>query len=140
MLIDRIKADRLAAMKARDELKKNLLGTLYAAAAKDDKTPDDAAVIKAVRSFLKSVEETIGLLEAKGLDAGSQRREAAILAGYLPRKLSETELRASIEELVAALPERSPRAMGTVMAALKERHADALDSKAASLLVRGALS
>jgi hypothetical protein len=38
MLIETIKADRLQAMKAKDELKKNLLGTLYAAAAKETKT------------------------------------------------------------------------------------------------------
>ena len=140
MLIDQIKADRLVAMKARDDLKKNLLGTLYAAAAKDTKSPDDAAVIKAVRSFLKSLEETIGLLEAKGLDTDVQRQEAAILVDYLPQTLSETELRASIGELVAALPERSPKAMGQVMAALKARHGDTLDSKAASALVRAALA
>ena len=48
MLIDQIKADRLAAMKARDELKKNLLGTLFAAATKDGKAPDDATVLRTI--------------------------------------------------------------------------------------------
>ncbi len=72
MLIDRIKEDRLLALKARDELKKNLLGTLVAAATKDGKTPDDAAVLKTIRSFLKSLDETAGLLEARGLDTGVQ--------------------------------------------------------------------
>ena len=73
-------------------------------------------------------------------DAGAQRAELAILAGYLPRALSEAELRASIEAIVAELPDRSPKAMGQVMAALKERHGDALDSRAASALVRSALT
>ena len=77
MLIERIKADRLAAMKSRDELKKNLLSTLVAAATKDSKAPDDAAVVKTLRSFLKSLEETIVLLEGKRLDAAQQRTEAA---------------------------------------------------------------
>jgi uncharacterized protein len=140
MLIERIKADRLAAMKSRDELKKNLLSTLVAAATKDSKAPDDAAVAKTLRSFLKSLEETIGLLQRKGLDAGQQRAEADILQGYLPQTLSELALRVSIDEVVAGLPDRSPRAMGQVMAALKERHGDALDSRAASALVRAALS
>jgi len=140
MLIDTIKADRLAAMKARDDLRKNLLGTLAAAAAKEAKTPDDAAVVKTIRSFLKSVEETIGLLEAKGLNAGPQRAERAILEGYLPQALSEAELRASIEAIVAGLPERSPKAMGQVMAALRQRHGDALDGRAASALAKAALS
>jgi uncharacterized protein len=140
MLIERIKADRLAAMKSRDELKKNLLSTLVAAATKDSKAPDDAAVAKTLRSFLKSLEETTGLLEGKGLDAGQQRAEAAILQDYLPQPLSELALRVSIDEVVAGLPDRSPKAMGQVMAALKERHGDALDSRAASALVRAALS
>ena len=139
MLIETLKADRLAAMKARDELKKNLLGTLLAAATKETKTPDDATVTKAIRSFLKSLDETIGLLEGKGLDAGPQRAEKAILEGYLPRMLPEAELQASIAAIVAGLPERSPKAMGQVMAALKARHGDAFDARAASGLVKAAL-
>lgn len=140
MLIDTIKADRLQAMKAKDELKKNLLGTLYAAATKDAKAPDDAAVIKTVRSFVKAGEETIALVEARGLDASPQRAERAILEAYLPRLLSEPELRASIAAIVAALSEPSPKAMGQVMAALKARHGDMLDSRAASALVKTALA
>ena len=139
MLIDRIKADRLEAMKARDELRKNLLGTLFAAATKETKTPDDATVTKSIRAFVKSLDETILLLRDRGLEAEQQRAERAILETYLPRALGEEELRASIAELVAALPERSPKAMGQVMAALKERHGEALDSRAASALVRAAL-
>jgi uncharacterized protein YqeY len=139
MLIERIRADRLAAMKARDELRKNLLGTLVAAATKDAKVPDDAAVTRTIRSFLKSLEETIALLESKGQDAGPQRAERAILEAYLPRALTQAELAASVQEIVAGLPERSPKAMGQVMAALKARHGDALDARAASALVKAAL-
>jgi uncharacterized protein YqeY len=139
MLIETLKADRLVAMKARDELKKNLLGTLLAAATKETKAPDDAAVARTIRSFLKSLDETIQLLAGKGLDAGPQRAEKAILEGYLPRMLPEAELRASIAAIVAGLPERSPKAMGQVMAALKARHGDAFDARAASGLVKAAL-
>ena len=139
MLIERIRADRLAAMKARDELRKNLLGTLVAAATKDAKVPDDAAVTRTIRSFLKSLEETIALLESKGQDAGPARAERAILEAYLPRALTQAELAASVQEIVAGLPERSPKAMGQVMAALKARHGDALDARAASALVKAAL-
>ena len=140
MLIETIRDDRLQAMKTRDELKKNLLGTLYAAATKETKTPDDAVVLKTIRSFLKSIEETVGLLEGRGLDASEQRAEKAILEGYLPKTLPEAELRASVEEIAARLPERSPRAMGQVMAALKAKHEEALESRSASALVKLALS
>lgn len=140
MLIDRIREDRVLAMKARDETRKNLLGTLFAAATKDNRTPDDAAVVRTIRSFTKSLEETVSLVESRGGDAAAQRAELAILADYLPRALSEAELRASIQTIVADLPDRSPKAMGQVMTALKERHGDALDSRAASALVRAALT
>ena len=139
MLLDRIRADRLAAMKARDELKRNLLGTLLAAATKDAKAPGDAEVARTIRAFLKSLDETAGLLEARGMDAGPQRAERAILEAYLPRALPEDELRASVDEVVAGLPERSPKTMGQVMATLKTRHGEALDAKRASALVKAAL-
>jgi uncharacterized protein YqeY len=140
MLIERIKADRLQAMKARDELRKNLLGTLVAAASKDAKAPDDAAVVRAIRAFLKSLQETRALLEGRGLDAGRQKAEAAILEAYLPQVLDEAALRASIAAILAELPERSPRAMGEVMARLKARHGEALDARRAAALVKAALS
>ncbi len=140
MLIDRIREDRLLAMKARDDARKNLLGTLFAAATKDNKQPDDASVVRTIRSFVKSLEETVSLVESRGGNAGAQRAELAILAGYLPQTLSEAELLASIDAIMAELPDRSPKAMGQVMAALKERHGDALDSRAASALVRSALA
>jgi uncharacterized protein YqeY len=139
MLIERIKDDRLQAMKARDELKKNLLGTLYAAATKEGKTPADASVLKTIRAFVKSLDETATLLRERGLDATQQQTERVILGAYLPRALSEEELRTSIAEIVAGLPDRSPKAMGQIMAALKSRHGEALDGKAASGLVRAAL-
>lgn len=137
MLIDQLKADRLTAMKARDEVAKNLLGTLIAAAGKDAKTPDDDTVVRTIRAFLKSVEETIGHLA--GRDTAVQEREKAILEAYLPVMLDEAQTRAAVEAAVAHLPERSPRQMGQVMAALKERHGSAIDLKLASPMVKSAL-
>jgi hypothetical protein len=138
MLIDTIRTDRLAAMKARDELRKDLLGTLFAAAAKDSKTPDDATVIRSIRAFVKSLDETITALRDR--DTSKQRREKEILEAYLPQTLSAEVLEASVAEIVAGLPERSPKAMGQVMAQLKARHGDAVDMKLASGLVKAALA
>jgi hypothetical protein len=137
MLLEKIRNDRLAAMKARDDLRKNLLGTLIAAATRETKAPDDATVVRTIRSFLKSLDETIAAL--KGRDTSQQQQEKAILEAYLPQMLSPSELEASVNEIVASLPERSPRAMGQVMAELKARHGERVDMKAASALVKAAL-
>ena len=121
MLIETIKADRLAAMKSRDELRKNLLGTLVAAATKDTKAPDDATVAKTaalVPEIARGDDRP-----ARGPRAWMRRSsgpERAILEAICRRRCREQTLRASIEEIVAALPERSPKAMGQVMAALKD--------------------
>jgi hypothetical protein len=140
MLLERLKADRLAAMKARDARRRDLLGTLIAAATKERKDPDDAEVLRSVRGFLKSLDETIGLLKGKATDATAQEEERAILQGYLPATLDEAQLDASIEAIIAGLPERSPKAMGQVMATLKARHGEALDARAASARVKAALA
>ncbi|HMR31755.1 MAG TPA: GatB/YqeY domain-containing protein [Geminicoccaceae bacterium] len=137
MLIDTIRADRLVAMKERDELKRDLLGTLFAAATKDSKTPDDATVVRSIRAFVKSLDETIAALKER--DSSRQQREKAILEAYLPRTIPPETLQASIAEIVAGLPERSPKAMGQVMAELKARHGEAVDMKQASGLVKAAL-
>ena len=137
MLIDTVRTDRLAAMKQRDDLKKDLLGTLFAAATKDSKTPDDAGVLRTIRAVVKSLDETIAAL--KDRDSSRQQREKAILEAYLPQTLAGDALAASIAEIVAALPERSPRAMGQVMAELKARHGEVVDMKLASGLVKAAL-
>ena len=138
-LLERLKADRLAAMKAREMRKRDLLGTVIAAAAKDTKEPGDALVTKTLRGFMKSLDETIALLAKAGKDSGPQAAEKALLEPYLPRALDEATLRAEIAAVVADLPEPSPRAMGQVMAALKARHGEAFDARAASGLVRAAL-
>jgi uncharacterized protein YqeY len=138
MLIDTIRADRLEAMKARDELRKNLLGTLFAAATKDTKTPDDGTVVRSIRAFVKSLDETITLLGDR--DSSAQRREKELLEAYLPRGVDAATMNADIAAIVAALPERSPKQMGAVMAALKAKHGAALDMKAASEAVKAALA
>lgn len=136
-LIETIRTDRLAALKERDELRKNLLGTLEAAATRETKTPDDATVQRTIRTFLKALDETIAALGTR--DSSAQQRERALLQAYLPATLDEPALRASVAEIVAGLPERSPRALGQVMTALKQRHGAALDMQQASAIARAAL-
>jgi uncharacterized protein YqeY len=138
MLFDRLKNDRLQAMKARDDAARNLLGTLIAAASKDSKSPDDETVVHTIRAFLKSVDETIGHLA--GRDTTVQQREKAILESYLPSMLDGADTRSAVEGIVAELPERSPKQMGKVMAELKARHGAAVDLKLANPIVKELLS
>lgn len=144
-LMGRLHTEMTAARRGTDEVAKSLLVTLYAEAGrvgKDDgnRESTDGEVIQTVRKFLKNVDETVGKLEAMGRDASQFKREGEILRTYLPAQLSEDELKAEIGTIVAGLPDRSPKAMGQVMAALKQKHGANYDGKLASALVKQALA
>lgn len=139
-LVERLRADRIAAIKGRRELERNLLGTLLAAATREAKAPDDAAVVRTMRSFLKANHETATALDAAGQDGTAVLAERALLERYLPSAVGEAELEAAVAEIVAGLPERSPKLIGRVMAELRERYGEALDARLASDVTRRALS
>lgn len=139
-LVERLQGDRIAAIKGRRELERNLLGTLLAAATREAKQPGDAAVVRTVRSFLKANLETATALDAAGKDTGAVLAERALLERYLPTAVGEAELEAAVAGIVDGLPERSPKLIGRVMAELRERYGEALDSKLASSLARRGLS
>ena len=86
------------------------------------------------------------LLVLYPLDRPAVPREACIsfyheiLESLLPKQLSEEELEKVIVEIVAALPDKSPRQMGAVMAELKKKYDGQFDGKTASGLVKKALS
>ena len=139
-LYERIKADRIAAMKGGRAAEKDLLGTLAAAAARESKAPDDATVVRTVRAFLKSNAETVAALAGRGQSTAVPEAEALILRRYLPAELDRAALEGAVEAIIAGLDDRSPKAMGKVMAELRARHGDAVDMKEANALVRAKLA
>lgn len=76
--------------------------------------------------------------------AEKELSEAALLAGYLPRQLTEAEIAAIVDEEVAAATatlgdKPTMRQMGLVMKAVTPRIAGRGDGKTAAALVRAAL-
>ena len=144
MLLEKIKEQALAARKAKDSLRATLLVTLGAEAAREGKDkgnrePTDAEVVEVVRKFLKGVRDTLTLLP-EGVAKSQAQQEEAILLEFLPTQVTGDALRAHVQELVNALPEKSPKAMGAVMGALRSRLAGNYDGKEAKELVQQALS
>lgn len=144
MLLEKIKNDALEARKARDADKAALLTTLYADSArvgKDDGNREtrDEEVVRMVRKFLTGVEETLAKVTQPDARARAER-EKAILEGYLPSQVTGDALRAVIADIVAGLAERTPKQMGAVMKALKDKLPGAYDGNEASALVKAALA
>jgi hypothetical protein len=145
MLLAELRKMMMKAKLEKDTVKGNLLSTLVAEAVmvgKNDgnRETTDAETIAMIKKFLKNVNETLALMEEMGKDKTESLREKEILESLLPKQLDEAELEKVIVEIVAALPEKSPRQMGAVMAELKKKYDGQFDGKTASGLVKKALS
>lgn len=144
MLLEQLQEQALAARKAKDSVRATLLVTLSAEAArpgKDDgnRVSTDEEVRAVVRKFLKGVSDTLAVVPP-GAAYDLACAERTILQEFLPQQVSGAALEQVVLELVAALPEKSPKAMGSVMGQLKARLAGAYDGKEAKDLVQKALA
>lgn len=144
MLIEQIREQSLQARRAKDTVRATLLVTLYAEAARVGKdagnrdTTDEEAQ-RVVRKFLKGVEESLAVLKDEPARQVALA-EKAILESLLPQRVTGEQLQAVVQDIVAALPEKSPKQMGAVMRTLKERLAGAYDGAEATTLVKQALA
>lgn len=155
-LLDALKADQLAARKAGDRLKADLLTTLIGEATQITTEEfkrgvtevTDEKVAATVAKFLKNTKLTLENLtsertrlgEAGGDGAKVDERtkaaetELAILASYSPKQMTEAELRAAIDDFRAKNPDAN---VGSIMAHLKTSFGGQYDGKTASALARG---
>jgi len=123
-LTDQIKTRMRAAMQARDEVTRNILGLalgeIQTAEARTNRSLDDAEVTAVVRKLLKSNEETLGLT-AQEEKAAALRQENAVLASLLPKSMSEGEIAAALAPVAEAMraARNDGQAMGIAMKHLK---------------------
>jgi len=131
-LVDKIKEEFQKAMMARDEIKISTLRMLRAAIHNLEidlrakkKEIDDEAVLEVVAREIKKRKEAIEAF-VKGLRqdlADKEKKELAILSSYLPKQLSDNELRAivqnKIKEIGATTPADFGKVMGLVMKEVK---------------------
>lgn len=105
MLKEKINADYMAAFKARDTEKKNLLSVIKGGIELGEKIlmvenmPDDK-VLEVLTQAAKASRETISKLE-EGALKDFAKRELAIIESYLPKQLSEEEVTKKIDEFIA---------------------------------------
>lgn len=138
MLLEKIKADQLAARKNKEALKATLLTTLFSEAQMKGKNAGrettDEETIQVIQKFLKGINETITYLQ-KGLDGGLLATvvgEKEILEAYLPKMATEDEIKSE----VAALKAAGAANIGAIMKGLKDKFGSALDGKLASQLAK----
>jgi uncharacterized protein YqeY len=141
-----LRADIVAAMKARDTATATALRTMDAAiqrAAMDGNKPiDEALVVTTLRKAVKNLSDARAEFEKGGRTdlVAANNAEIAILEKYLPKGLDPAKLDALITETIAATGAQSKKEMGKVIGALKQRPEAALiDFGAVSKIIQAKL-
>lgn len=145
-LKNRINEDMKSAMKAREAERLGAIRLLLAAIKQKEvderKELDDAAVLAVIDKMLKQRRDSIAQFEQAGRRdlADKEKFEVAVLQGYMPQALSDSELEAAVTEAIAAAGAQGPQDMGKVMGLLKPRLAGRADMGKVSALVKARLS
>ena len=98
----------------------------------------DAEIQTLLQGMVKQRRESIELYAKGGRQelADQEREEIAVIERFLPQQLGEAEMETAIRAAIAATGAAGPKDMGKVMAALKERHAGAMDFSKVSPVVK----
>jgi uncharacterized protein YqeY len=122
----KLKDDLTAAIRARDELRSSTLRLTLTAITKEEvagtsaRELSDDEVQKVIAREAKKRREAAEAFEkgSRPAQAERERAEGEVLAEYLPKQLSDEELKAIVAQAVqeaAAAGAEGPRAMGAVM-------------------------
>jgi uncharacterized protein YqeY len=132
-LKDQISRDFLEAFKAKETVRKQLLGTIKGEIQTMEKKENavemnDEEVIKLLTKFNKSLTQTMELSPSEDTEL-----ELKIVSSYLPQLMSEDEIRSKVNELITS----GATNMGLIM---KEFSTLPCDRKVVSQIVREALA
>ncbi len=148
-LKDRISDDIKTAMKARDKvrletvrsIKKVILEkeTLVRPSGQDALTPDQE--LEVLTQLAKQRKDSVEQYTKAGRDAlaTQEAQELAIIEEYLPQQLSEAEVEAVIDDLMAKTGATSPKDMGKVMGPAMQQLKGRADGGKVQALVKAKL-
>jgi len=138
MIREKFSGDLKAAIKAEDATRISTLRLICAAikdrdlSSKSDEGGDgvpESEVLGILAQMIKQRESSAEAYDAAGqLDMAEQERaEIGIIRSYLPRQLSDKEVRSAIAAAIEDTGAASIRDMGKVMAHLKAHHMGRMD-------------
>jgi len=136
-LLKQIKADQVAARKAKDKNKAVILTTLLGEASPGgNNVVTDEKVQAVIKKFLKNLHDVIGYTANPEIQ-DRMKYEISVLTEYLPAQLSDEQLRTAVREALASLNDvEGNRKVGMVMKQLKEKYDGQYDGKTASSIVK----
>ena len=138
--------DMKEAMKAKEKERLAVIRMVRGAVRQqeiDGKTElDDEAVIAVISKEVKMRKDSIVDFQKGGRDdlVAQNEAEIAFLMPYLPKQLTEDEVRELVKEAVEKTGASSPKDMGKVMGALMPKVKGRADGKMVNQLVKEALN
>ena len=139
---DRLRAETNAALKAQDKPRLSALRLISAALQQSDIVAKaaipDTDIPAVLQRMIKQRRESLAIFEKAGRKEQAQQEatEITVIEEFLPKQMSEAETKEVITAVVKEVGAASPKEMGKVMAALKERYAGRMDFGKASALVK----
>lgn len=132
------------AMKARDKVRLETLRNIKKVILEAKTRPgagdqvDDAECIQIIRKLAKQGKESAEIYQQQGrADLYEQEAaQVAVLDGFLPKQMSNEELTAALQEIIASVGAASPQDMGKVMGVATKKLAGLADGKAISEKVK----
>ena len=102
----------------------------------------DSDLLSVLQKMIKQRQESLELYEKGGRPelAAQEREEIAIITAYLPKQMSDDEMKSAIAAAITETGAAGMKDMGKVIGALKAKFAGQMDFAKASGLVKAQLS
>ena len=144
-ILQDIKDASLAARKARESAKALSLTTLYSEAfmiGKNDggRETTDAETIAVVKKFIKNIDESLAALSEGDVRVVILSHERLVFNDFLPKQLSEADIRAGLTKLKIDLNLSVPKDMGPLLREFKTRYEGTYDGAVASKIAKEILA
>ncbi len=148
-LRERFTADLKDAMKAGDKAKVSTLRLITSALkdkdiearglGKGETTADELLAL--LQKMIKQRQESIAIYDANGRPelADGERAEVEVISAYLPKQMSEAEVKAAIDAAIAETGASAVKDMGKVIGVLRANYAGQMDFGKVSPMVKAAL-
>ncbi|MBD8512668.1 GatB/YqeY domain-containing protein [Photobacterium sp. WH77] len=144
-LIESIKNEQKAAMKAKDKARLGAIRLVLAAIKQrevDEKiTLTDDDIVAVLTKMVKQRRDSVAQYEAAGRQdlADVEHAEIAVLEEFMPQPLSDDEVAALLEDAIASTGASTMQDMGKLMAVLKPQLQGRADMGKVSQLVKAKL-
>ena len=145
-LADKINNDIKEAMKAKDEASLRALRAIKAALLLEQTSGkgslDEAAELRLLQKLVKQRKDSIDIYKQQNRNdlAQTEIEEVTVIEKYMPAMMSEDELKAAVQQIIATVGAATPADMGKVMGVASKQLAGKADGRSISEMVKKLLA